>query len=96
MLRSAENDLWGLARGDLREAPMSKVKLEGSNAVSETPLIPLYARAIEQRQAQPLVRDPLAAALMERIDHDWRRIKLTGHDLALAGAGRPSTNGNHL
>jgi len=47
---------------------MSKVKLEGSNAVSETLLIPLYARAIEQRQAEPLVRDPRAAALMERID----------------------------
>ncbi len=61
---------------------MSKVKLEGSNAVSETLLIPLYARAIEQRQAQPLVRDPLAAALMERIDYDWRRIKFAGPDLA--------------
>jgi O-methyltransferase involved in polyketide biosynthesis len=60
---------------------MSKVKLEGSNVVSQTLLIPLYARAIEQRQAEPLVRDPRAAALMERIDYDWRRIKLSGHDL---------------
>ena len=60
---------------------MSKIKLEGSNAVSETLLIPLYARAIEQRQSEPLVRDPLAAALMERIDYDWGRIKLSGHDL---------------
>jgi O-methyltransferase involved in polyketide biosynthesis len=60
---------------------MSKVKLEGSNAVSETLLIPLYGRALEQRQAEPLVRDPLAAALVERIDYDWGRIKLTGHDL---------------
>jgi len=60
---------------------VARIKLEGSNAVSETLLIPLYARAIEQRQAEPLVRDPLAAALMERIDYDWGRIKLAGHDL---------------
>jgi len=61
---------------------MPKAKLEGSNAVSETLLIPLYGRAMEQRQAEPLVLDPLAAALVERIDYDWGRIKLTGHDLA--------------
>ena len=60
---------------------MTKLKLEGSNAVSETLLIPLRARALEQQQAEPLVRDPLAASLVERIDYDWSRIKLARHDM---------------
>ncbi len=56
-------------------------RLEGTNAVSETLMIPLHARALEQRQPEPLVRDPLAADLVERIDDDWRRIKVNRHDL---------------
>lgn len=61
---------------------MAKLKLEGDDPVSQTLLIPLWARAVEQREPRPLVRDPLAAAMVERIDYDWRRIRLARSDLA--------------
>lgn len=61
---------------------MAKLKLEGADPVSQTLLIPLWARAVEQREPEPLVRDPLAAAMVERIDYDWRQIRLARSDLA--------------
>lgn len=48
---------------------------------SETLLIPLWARAVEQDEPQPLVRDPLARTMVDRIDYDWRRIRLSRGDL---------------
>jgi O-methyltransferase involved in polyketide biosynthesis len=59
-----------------------KLRLEGSNAVSETLMIPLHARALEQQQPEPLVRDPIASEMVERIDYSWRRIKANRHDRA--------------
>lgn len=61
---------------------MTKFRLEGADAVSETLMIPLHARALEQRQPQPLVRDPIAAEIVERIDYPWHRIRVNRHDLA--------------
>jgi methyltransferase (TIGR00027 family) len=55
--------------------------LEGSDPVSQTLLIPLWARALEQREPEPLVRDPVAAAMVAQIDYDWRRIRLSRGDL---------------
>ena len=49
--------------------------------MSQTLLIPLWARAVEQREAEPLVVDPVAVAMVERIDYDWRRIRLSLGDL---------------
>lgn len=47
-------------------------KLQG---VPETMLIPLWARAEETRQADPIIRDDMAAALVSRIDYDFSRFK---------------------
>lgn len=60
---------------------MGKLKLVTANVVSQTLLIPLWARALEQREPEPLVKDPLAAAMVEQIDYDWRRIRLSRGDL---------------
>jgi O-methyltransferase involved in polyketide biosynthesis len=60
---------------------MAKLKLETENAVSQTLLIPLWARALEQREPEPLVKDPLAAEMVAQIDYDWRRIRLSRGDL---------------
>jgi O-methyltransferase involved in polyketide biosynthesis len=57
-----------------------KMKLQGDNAVAETLLIPLYARAVEARQPVPLVLDDRAATLVESIDYDFARFRLHGHD----------------
>jgi len=53
-----------------------------ADPVSQTLLIPLWARAVEQREAEPLVVDPVAASMVEQIDFDWRSIRLTRGDLA--------------
>lgn len=60
---------------------MVKVKLSGADPVSETLLIPLWARALEQDEPQPLVRDTLARVMVDRIDYDWRKIRLSRGDL---------------
>ena len=60
---------------------VAKLTLAGADPVSGTLLIPLWARAREQDEPQPLVRDPLARAMVDRIDYDWRRIRLSRGDL---------------
>lgn len=60
---------------------MVKVRLSGVDPVSETLLIPLWARAVEQDEPEPLVRDQLARVMVDRIDYDWRRIRLSRGDL---------------
>lgn len=60
---------------------MATMTLDAANAVSRTLLIPLWARAVEQREPAPLVVDPLAAAMVAQIDYDWRRIRLSRGDL---------------
>lgn len=46
------------------------------NEVSETLLIPLYARAREQQQVPPLLIDKSAAQLVQRIDYDFQKFEL--------------------
>jgi O-methyltransferase involved in polyketide biosynthesis len=60
---------------------MAKLRLETANAVSKTLLIPLWARAREQQEPVPLVVDPVAAAMVSRIDFDWKKIRLSRGDL---------------
>lgn len=55
--------------------------MDVGDAVSETLLIALWARAMEQREPHPLVTDPVAAALVQQIDYDWRTIRLSRGDL---------------
>ena len=60
---------------------MATLRLQTANAVSKTLLIPLWARAVEQREPEPLVVDPIAAEMVSQIDFDWRRIRLSRGDL---------------
>jgi O-methyltransferase involved in polyketide biosynthesis len=47
-----------------------KIKLEG---VSETLLIPLWARAVETKRPDAILRDELAVQLVEGIDYDFSK-----------------------
>jgi O-methyltransferase involved in polyketide biosynthesis len=49
--------------------------------VAETLLIPLYLRAIETQRADAMLKDEAAVDMVSRIDFDFSRIKLQGHDL---------------
>ena len=49
-----------------------KSRLEG---VSETLLIPLWARATETKGPQPIVRDEYAVDLVEKIDYDFSKFE---------------------
>ncbi|SDK21468.1 class I SAM-dependent methyltransferase [Streptomyces indicus] len=42
-------------------------------AVQETLLIPLYGRAVENRKAEPALRDPRAEEIVSAIDYDFDR-----------------------
>ncbi|MDB1089680.1 class I SAM-dependent methyltransferase [Streptomyces sp. ACA25] len=42
-------------------------------AVEETMLIPLYGRALESRDPEGILHDPLAVEMVERIDYDFAR-----------------------
>jgi len=42
--------------------------------VEETLLVPLYLRALENRRKRPIVVDPKAAEMVDRIDWDYARI----------------------
>lgn len=55
---------------------MAKLTIEMADPVSQTLLIPLWARAVEQREPEPLVPDPVASMMVDRIDYDWRRVRL--------------------
>jgi O-methyltransferase involved in polyketide biosynthesis len=48
--------------------------------VSETLLIPLYIRARETQRPDALLRDEKAAEIIKRVDYDFSKIKLQGHD----------------
>ena len=60
---------------------MAGIGLRTIDPVSQTLLIPLWSRAVEQREAAPLVVDPIAASMVERIDFDWRKVRLSRGDL---------------
>ncbi len=57
-----------------------KLTLASQNVIAETMLAALHARAVEQQQPAPLVRDATAVQLVSRIDYDWTRLKLQGQD----------------
>ncbi len=61
---------------------MPKVRLDDTNPIAETLLIPLRARALEARHASPLVLDPHAAELFGQIDFDPNRFRLSDQDQA--------------
>ena len=46
------------------------VRLSG---VSETLLIPLWARAVETRRTDAIIRDPIALEIFENLDYDFSR-----------------------
>jgi O-methyltransferase involved in polyketide biosynthesis len=49
--------------------------------VAETLLIPLYIRAQETQRTDALLKDDTAVELVKRINYDFSRIKLQGHDV---------------
>jgi O-methyltransferase involved in polyketide biosynthesis len=54
---------------------MNKIDVDRISNVPETMLIPLWARAVEARQVQPIVRDLKAVEIMERIDYDFSKFR---------------------
>lgn len=54
--------------------------LESLEGVSETLLIPLWVRARESQRPDALLKDNLAAAMMNKFDYDFSRIRLQQHD----------------
>ncbi|WP_432798868.1 class I SAM-dependent methyltransferase [Poriferisphaera sp. WC338] len=48
------------------EGDKEKVSL---GTIQETMIVPLWARAIEQQQEEPILRDRMSAAIMERLDY---------------------------
>jgi O-methyltransferase involved in polyketide biosynthesis len=66
---------------DRRKATtMPELKIDGTalTGVSETTLWTLYCRATEARRAQPLIEDPLAVEIMDRIDYDFGVFEAAG------------------
>jgi O-methyltransferase involved in polyketide biosynthesis len=49
--------------------------------VPETLLIPLFVRATESQRPDAMLKDEKAVEMVRRIDFDFSRIKLQGHDL---------------
>jgi O-methyltransferase involved in polyketide biosynthesis len=54
-------------------APMMKSNVQRLTGVCETALIPLFYRAVEHQSANPLILDPSAFELINRIDYDFSR-----------------------
>ena len=52
---------------------MNELGSDAFTGVSETLLIPLYFRAVEANERDPIVRDDRAKALVERIPYDFSR-----------------------
>jgi O-methyltransferase involved in polyketide biosynthesis len=59
---------------------MTEKTIKNIQGVSETMLITLYARALESRRADGLIRDDKAVEIVRGIDYDWERLRLHGHD----------------
>ena len=49
----------------------AKISPETISALSSTMLIPLWAKAVEQGRAQPLLRDDEAVRMLDKIDYDF-------------------------
>ena len=55
-----------------RHAPVKPVRLSG---ISETLLIPLWARAMETRRPDAILRDPIALEIFESLDYDFSKFR---------------------
>ena len=54
--------------------------------LSETLLIPLWAKAVEQQQPAPLLRDPIAPQMLARLDYDFGKYaKATASQVGCCG-----------
>lgn len=51
----------------------NKVKIK-LGPVQETMLIPLYFRAIEQKESRPIVKDEMAKDMVEKVDYDFSQL----------------------
>ena len=58
----------------------TKIPAEALSTVSEMMLATLYARALESRRPDALVRDPCAEELVTRIDYDFARFQINAND----------------
>lgn len=52
---------------------MLKIVNHNLKGVPETLLIPLWARAIEAEQSRPIIKDCMAAKMMEEIEYDFSK-----------------------
>lgn len=59
---------------------MTKISLEIHDKVSETLLLPLYARAVEARHPTPMLCDLRSLQIVEQLDYDFSKHALRGHD----------------
>jgi O-methyltransferase involved in polyketide biosynthesis len=50
------------------------------NGVSETLLMTLYTRAVESQRPDALIRDEKAVEMEKKMDYDFSRLRLRGHD----------------
>ena len=50
-----------------------KISPETVSVLSSTMLIPLWAKAVEQGRAQPLLRDDEAVRMLDKIDYDFSK-----------------------
>jgi O-methyltransferase involved in polyketide biosynthesis len=59
---------------------MTENNLKSIQGVAETMLITLYTRALESQREDGLIRDQKAVEIVKRLDYDWERLRLHGHD----------------
>lgn len=67
---------------------MSKVALTKLTGPQETLLIPLWARAKESSQSRPILRDPQAAELVDRVQYDFSQLARTTNQVGLCARCR--------
>lgn len=54
---------------------MNKVKLDLKDSIADTLLITLYAKSVETQHKEPLIHDPTACELVNKIDYDFSKFK---------------------
>jgi O-methyltransferase involved in polyketide biosynthesis len=59
---------------------MTKTVSQNLTGISETLLIPLYARALESQRPDAMLKDDKAVELVERINYDFSRARVQAHD----------------
>lgn len=59
----------------VKETTMPKIKLNISDSIADTLFITLNAKAIETGLKDPLIKDPYAVAIKERVDYNFEKFK---------------------